>query len=99
VLISALNLAVPAALPWAGLAAALIVATGAANVYGDDGTALWLTRMVPGVERADVRGRQVAWLLVVAPAMVVLTVALTLLSGPGRGCSPRSRRCSAGRRA
>jgi ABC-2 type transport system permease protein len=90
VLISGLNLAVPAvafgapaALPWAGLAAALIVASGAANVYGDDGTALWLTRMVPGVERADVRGRQVAWLLVVAPAMVVLTVALVLLSGQG----------------
>jgi ABC-2 type transport system permease protein len=45
-------------------------------VYGEDGTAFWLTRMVSGVERADVRGRQVAWLLVVGPAMVVLTVAL-----------------------
>jgi len=89
-LISGLNLAVPAvafhaggALPWVGVAAALIVSTGAANVYGDDGTALWLTRMVPGVERADVRGRQAAWLLVVAPVMVALTVALTALSGQG----------------
>jgi hypothetical protein len=89
-LISALNLAVPAvafqlpaALPWVGLAAALIVAMGAANLYGDDGTALWLTRMVPGVERADVRGRQAAWLLVVAPVMVVLTVTLTAFSGLG----------------
>jgi hypothetical protein len=89
-LISGLNLAVPAvafdapaALPWVGLAAALIVSMGAANVYGDDGTAFWLTRMVPGVERADVRGRQLAWLLVVAPVMVVLTVAFTVLSGQG----------------
>jgi ABC-2 type transport system permease protein len=89
-LISGLNLAVPAvafdlpgALPWVGPAAALIVAMGAANVYGDDGTALWLTRMVPGTERADVRGRQAAWLAVVAPATVVLTVALTALSGQG----------------
>jgi ABC-2 type transport system permease protein len=89
-LISALNLAVPAvafqlpaALPWVGLAAALIVAMGVANLYGDDGTALWLTRMVPGVERADVRGRQAAWLLVVAPVMVVLTVTLTAFSGLG----------------
>ena len=89
-LISGLNLAVPAvafqlpaALPWVGPAAALIVAMGMANLYGDDGTALWLTRMVPGVERADVRGRQAAWLLVVAPLMVVLTVALTALSGSG----------------
>jgi ABC-2 type transport system permease protein len=37
--------------------------------------------MVPGTERADVRGRQAAWLLAVGPAMVVLTVALTALSG------------------
>ncbi|HSK38108.1 MAG TPA: hypothetical protein VLA80_15365, partial [Actinomycetota bacterium] len=89
-LISGLNLAVPAvavqlpaALPWVGPAAALIVAMGAANLSGDDGTALWLTRMVPGVERADVRGRQAAWLLMVAPVMVVLTVSLTAVSGLG----------------
>lgn len=89
-LVSGLNVAVPAiafdapeALPWAGLAAAVIVSMGAANLYGDDGTALWLTRMVPGVEQADVRGRQVAWLLVVAPAMVGLTLALTALTGQG----------------
>ena len=73
----------PAALPWVGLAAALIVSMGAANLYGDDGTGLWLTRMVPGVERADVRGRQAAWLLVVAPAALALTAALTVLGGQG----------------
>lgn len=61
----------------------MIVSTGGANLYGDDGTAVWLTRMVPGVERADVRGRQAAWLLVVAPVIVALTVALTALSGQG----------------
>jgi ABC-2 type transport system permease protein len=89
-LISGLNLAVPAVafsapalLPFIGLGAALIVSTGAANVYGDDGTALWLTRMVPGSERADVRGRQAAWLLAVAPALVVLAVVPTALSGQG----------------
>ena len=89
-LVSGLNLAVPALafsapalLPWVGLGAALIVSTGAANVYGEDGTAFWLTRMVTGVERADVRGRQVAWLLVVGPAMVVLTVALIAVTGQG----------------
>jgi ABC-2 type transport system permease protein len=90
VLISGLNLAVPAVafdlpavLPFIGPAAALIVAMGAANLYGEEGTALWLTRMVPGTERADVRGRQAAWLLVVAPATVVLTVALTAVGGQG----------------
>jgi ABC-2 type transport system permease protein len=89
-LVAGLQLAVPAvafdapgALPWVGLAAALIVAMGAANVYGDDGTAFWLTRMLPGTEKADVRGRQAAWLLVVAPAVVVLTAAPTALGGQG----------------
>ena len=75
----------PAALPWVGPAAALIVAMGAANLYGEEGTALWLTRMVPGTERADVRGRQAAWLLVVAPVTVVLTAALGGSAVSGRG--------------
>jgi ABC-2 type transport system permease protein len=52
-------------------------------VYGEDGTALWLTRMVPGVERADVRGRQVAWLLAVGPATVALTLVPIALGGQG----------------
>jgi ABC-2 type transport system permease protein len=89
-LISGLNLVVPALafhapalLPWVGLSTALIASTGAADVYGEDGTALWLTRMVPWVERTDVRGRQVAWLLAVGPATAVLTVALTALGGQG----------------
>jgi ABC-2 type transport system permease protein len=89
-LVSGLNLVVPAVafgvpalLPWVGLGMALIASAGAANLYGEDGTALWLTRMVPGVERADVRGRQAAWLLVVGPATVALTVALVALGGQG----------------
>jgi ABC-2 type transport system permease protein len=87
-LVSRLSLAVPAAafhapaaLAWVGLAAALVVGMGAGNVYGDEGTALWLTRMVPGVERADVHGRQIAWLLEVGPVIVGLTVVVTILSG------------------
>jgi ABC-2 type transport system permease protein len=89
-LVSVLNLAVPALawgarslLLWVGLVAAMLASLRAGNSYGDDGTALWLTRMTPGTERADVRGRQAAWLLAVAPVMVVLTVALTALSGEG----------------
>jgi ABC-2 type transport system permease protein len=87
-LISGLQLAVPALafrapalLPWVGLVALLIVSMGGANLYGDEGTAFWLTRMVPGTEPADVRGRQLAWLLVVGPAAVALTVLLTALGG------------------
>lgn len=72
---------VTTALPFAG-AAAVVMATGTtANLYGSDGTALWLTLLTPGAERVDVRGRQIAWLTAVGPAAVLLTVALTWGSG------------------
>ncbi|MFI0421406.1 hypothetical protein [Spongiactinospora sp. 9N601] len=70
-----------ALLPFAGALAALMAAATCANLYGQDGTALWLTLMTPGTERADVRGRQFAWLTFVAPAAAVLTVAGTLWHG------------------
>ncbi|MFG1946226.1 hypothetical protein [Nonomuraea sp. NPDC048826] len=67
--------------PFTGLIAIVMAAASSANLYGADGTALWLTLMAPGAERADVRGRQRAWLLVVGPAAVVLSLAGTLVSG------------------
>ncbi|WP_327108488.1 hypothetical protein [Nonomuraea glycinis] len=67
--------------PFTGLVAIVMAAASSANLYGSDGTALWLTLMTPGAERADVRGRQLAWLLVVGPAAVVLSLAGTLVSG------------------
>ncbi|MET8000806.1 hypothetical protein [Nonomuraea glycinis] len=67
--------------PFTGLVAIVMAAASSANLYGSDGTALWLTLMTPGAERADVRGRQLAWLLIVGPAAVVLSLAGTLVSG------------------
>ncbi|MGW2143297.1 hypothetical protein ACWCOT_03230 [Nonomuraea bangladeshensis] len=67
--------------PFMGLIAIVMAAASSANLYGADGTALWLTLMTPGAERADVRGRQLAWFLIVGPAAVVLSVAGTLVSG------------------
>ncbi|MBB5081952.1 hypothetical protein [Nonomuraea endophytica] len=67
--------------PFAGLIATVMAAASSANLYGADGTALWLTLMTPGAERADVRGRQRAWLLIVGPAAVILSLAGTLISG------------------
>ncbi|MFI6290937.1 hypothetical protein ACIBEJ_05090 [Nonomuraea sp. NPDC050790] len=67
--------------PFTGLIAIVMAAATSANLYGADGTALWLTLMTPGAERADVRGRQLAWLLVVGPAAVVLSLGGTLVSG------------------
>ena len=67
--------------PYAGLATLLMAAGLSANAYGGDGTALWLTLMTPGASRVDVRGRQLAWLTVFVPLVLVLTVGLTILSG------------------
>ncbi|MEV4186324.1 hypothetical protein AB0J28_33345 [Streptosporangium canum] len=66
--------------PFTGLIAIVMAAASSANLYGADGTALWLTLMTPGAERADVRGRQLAWFLIVGPAAVLLSLAGTLIS-------------------
>ena len=44
-----------ALLPFAGALTALMAAVTSANLYGQDGTALWLTLLTPGSEHADVR--------------------------------------------
>ncbi|GAA0389720.1 hypothetical protein GCM10009530_46060 [Microbispora corallina] len=66
-------------LPFAGPIFIVMAAAMASNLYGTDGTALWLTLMTPGTP--DVRGRQLAWLSAQAPVAVVLTVAFTAFSG------------------
>jgi ABC-2 type transport system permease protein len=68
-------------LPFAGLLFTVIAAACFTNCYGDDGTSLWLTLVVPGAAAADVRGRVQAWLLVVGPAGLLLTLVLTAVSG------------------
>jgi ABC-2 type transport system permease protein len=68
-------------LPFAGLLFTVIAAGCFTNCYGDDGTSIWLTLIVPGAARADVRGRVLAWFLVVAPAGLLLTLVLTVVSG------------------
>jgi ABC-2 type transport system permease protein len=68
-------------LPWIGPLAVLCTTAFAGNMYGFDGSALWLTLTTPGAERADVRGRQLAWLLLVTALALPLTVALTVISG------------------
>ena len=70
-------------LPYAGILTAIIAGACACNLYGSDGTSLWLTVMSPDSSRADVRGRQAAWLIVVAPYTVAITIAFTALSGEG----------------
>jgi hypothetical protein len=68
-------------LAFAGALTALMGAVTTTNLYGQDGTALWLTLLTPGSERADVRGRQLAWLAVFGPMTALLTVAGGIASG------------------
>ena len=68
-------------LPWAAPAIALTSTVAVVNLYGFDGTALWLTLVIPGAERNDVRGRQRAFLLVLGPVVAVAAIALTALAG------------------
>ncbi|MER5895367.1 hypothetical protein [Streptomyces sp. NPDC001876] len=69
-----------ALLPWAGPALPVMLVATAYNLYSQDGTGLWLT-LTTGSQRADVRGRQWACLLLFGPLTVVVTVVFTALSG------------------
>jgi ABC-2 type transport system permease protein len=70
-----------AVLPFVGAITALMAAVTCGNLYGQDGTALWLTLLLPGTEEADVRGRQRAWLSLFGPMALVLTVAGAAVHG------------------
>lgn len=71
---AALWLLLPDVLPFAGVAVVVIGAMASVNVYAMDGTALWHTLLTPGAEVADVRGRQLAWLMIFTPAAVLPSV-------------------------
>ncbi|QDZ15682.1 hypothetical protein [Humibacter ginsenosidimutans] len=70
-------------LPFVGPGTAIIAAAMAGNSYGFDGPVLGLTLTAPGSETAEVRGRQLAWLLLVGPYAVLLTAAGLLLASSG----------------
>lgn len=69
-----------ALLPWAGPALPLMALVCAFNLHSQDGTSLWLT-LTTGSERADIRGRQLAYLLVFGPLTLAVSIALTAYSG------------------
>ncbi len=68
-------------LPFAGLTFVLMAGVLTANLYGMDGTAIWLTLMTPLNLPLDVRARQVAWILVIGVPGLIATVLMTALSG------------------
>lgn len=70
----------PIFVPFIGVAFGIWAAAVSANLYGEDGTVIWQTVLTPGAARKDVRGRQLAWLLLTTPVVIVLSVVPTLLS-------------------
>lgn len=68
-------------LPFAGLGTIVIAAAVAGNSYGFDGPAFGLVLTTPGAERADVRGRQFAWLLLIGPYATLLSFSGLILTG------------------
>ncbi|MGN9838060.1 hypothetical protein ACTMTI_08050 [Nonomuraea sp. H19] len=66
-------------LPWAAPIFIVMVAAMTSNLYGTDGTALWLSLMAP--ESSDLRGRQRAWLVTVGPVALALAVCCTAITG------------------
>jgi ABC-2 type transport system permease protein len=63
-------------LPFAGLWVVAFSMLQVSNLYGFDGTSVWHTIVTPGAARADVRGRQWAWGLIVGPVAILAGLVL-----------------------
>ncbi|MDA1774999.1 hypothetical protein PDJ95_27220 [Bacillus cereus] len=72
---------IPYLMPWAGVIMIVFTSMFACNLYGFDGSTLWLTLVTPGAERIDVRGRQLAWLIAIGPVAILTTIIFTFTSG------------------
>lgn len=68
------------ALPFIGVFAAAIAGMAAVNTYALDGTALWQLLTTPKAIRADIAGRQLAWMFLFGLPAVVATILLGLAS-------------------
>lgn len=69
------------AAPFIGVIAALVGAMAAVNTYALDGTALWHILTAPGAIRSDVRGRQLAWFLLIGAPIIAATALVTVVVG------------------
>ena len=69
------------ALPFIGVIASMIGAMVAVNTYALDGTALWQIITTPRALSADVRGRQLAWLLLIGLPILSVALLLSVVSG------------------
>ncbi|MFC4943760.1 hypothetical protein [Pseudonocardia sp. GCM10023141] len=71
----------PGGLALSALWIALFATMQVGNLYGMDGSAVWQTLITPGAARADVRGRQWAWTLIVGPVTLLAAAVLPAVTG------------------
>ena len=76
-----LAIGVEAPLLIAGLLYIVSAVGSTSNLYGVDGSALWQILITPNALRNDVRGRQIAWLIIILVAVIPTTVIGVLWSG------------------
>ncbi len=82
-LLALLSVQYQALAPLAGLVIAFMVCLVACNLYGQDGSAVWLTVVgeTASTARDEVLGRRLALLLLFGPPTVVISVLLVLVGG------------------
>lgn len=67
--------------PAGGLLMVGFAALNSGNLYGFDGTAIWHLLVQPDAARADIRGRQLGWLVFVAPVALLAVLVLPAVTG------------------
>ncbi len=69
--------------PLSGLVVAFMICLSGCNLYGQDGSAVWQTVVGqrPGTVAADVRGRQLAMIILFAPPAVIVSALVIMITG------------------
>jgi len=62
---------------WVGVIVLILGASTSCNLYGLEGSAFWMTLLTPGAIPADVRGKQIAYLMKFGPVALVLSLIAT----------------------
>ena len=62
---------------WVGVIVLVLGASTSCNLYGLEGSAFWMTLLTPGAIAADVRGKQVAYLLEFGPIALLMSLIAT----------------------
>ncbi|GAA1079740.1 hypothetical protein [Nocardiopsis metallicus] len=73
----------PQVAPFSGVVAVLIMGMASSNLYGHDGTALWLTVVGQGrdTHRVEIRGRQIAIAVLIVPLTALMSAVMVVATG------------------